>query len=113
MGAVGLGLLIVTLSRLLVDRLDGRSAWSAVRWPIVVVWFGGSVLVSIVGAADNVIAEWSRSNALIAAVLLLGFGLGSAALADSPIRFPPHAGHLDRLRRGFLAGHAPTPPPSH
>lgn len=113
MGAAGLGLLIVTLSRLFVDRLDGRSAWSVVRWPVVAVWLGGSVLVTLAGAADHVIAEWSRSTALIVAVVLLGVGIVFAALADSPIRFPPHAKHLDRLRRGFLAGHAPTAPASH
>ncbi len=111
-GAVGLGLLIVTLSRIFADRLDGRSAWSVVRWPIVAAWLGGSVLVSIVGAADHIVAEWSRPTALIVAMALLGVGIGFAALADSPVRFPPHARHLDRLRRGFLAGHAPNVPAS-
>ncbi len=112
-GSVGLGLLIVTLTRLFADRLDGRTAWSVVRWPIVGVWLGGSVLITTVGATDHVIAEWSRSNALIVAVVMVGVGIGSAALADSPVRFPPHARHLDRLRRGFLAGHAPKVPAGH
>ncbi|MEO6570249.1 MAG: hypothetical protein ABIO83_01750 [Ilumatobacteraceae bacterium] len=109
-GAVGMGVLIVTLSRLVTDRLDGHSAWSAVRWRVVVVWLAGSALVSIAGAADRVVAEWTRSSALIGGVLLVAAGIGLAALADSPVRFPPHAQHLDRLRRGFLAGHAPTVP---
>ena len=110
MGAVGLGLLIVTLSRLLVDRLDGRSAWPAVRWPVVGVWLIGSVVVATAGAADHVVVDWPRPAALLAGVLLFGIGSGSAALADSPVRFPPHAKHLDRLRRGFLAGRPPAVP---
>ncbi len=112
-GAVGLGLMILTLSRLFADGLDGRSAWSVVRRPVVAVWLGGSVLVSIVGAADYVIAEWLRPNALVVAVLLVVIGIGFAALADSPVRFPAHAKHLDRLRRGLLAGHAPAVPSRH
>jgi hypothetical protein len=110
MWAAGLGLLIVTLSRLSVGRLDGRTVRSAMTWPVVVVWLVGSIAISFVGAADHVVVEWSRPTALIVAVVLVVAGVGSAFIADSPIRFPPHAKHLDRLRRGFFAGHPPKVP---
>ena len=84
MGAVGLGLLIVTLSRLLVDRLDGRSAWPAVRWPVVGVWLIGSVVVATAGAADHVVVDWPRPAALLAGVLLFG----------SEVDRPPSRTHL-------------------
>lgn len=112
--AVGFGLLIVTLQRLLVGRLDGRNAWSAVSWPVVVCWLAGSAVIATVGGADHEIIEWSRPVALIVAGGCLGIGLVIAAIVDSPVRFPPHARHLNRLRRGFLAGsHAPEPPFDH
>ena len=114
LSAVGFGLLIVTLQRLLVGRLDGRRAWSAVSWPVVVCWLVGSAVVTSVGGADHVIIEWSRPFALAVGVGCFGIGIGIAAVVDSPVRFPPHARHLDRLRRGFLAGsHAPRVPSDH
>lgn len=114
LSAVGFGLLIVTLSRLLIGRLDGRTALSAVSWPVVVCWLVGSALITTAGGADHVIIEWSRPVAVAVAVVLFCVGIGIAARVDSPVRFPPHARHLNRLRRGFLAGnHAPKVPSAH
>ena len=114
LSAVGLGLLIVTLPRLFVGRLDGRTVWSAVSWPVVICWLVGSAVITTAGGADLVIVEWSRQVAIVVAVGCFGIGLWIAAMVDSPVRFPSHARHLDRLRRGFLAGsHAPRVPSGH
>jgi hypothetical protein len=111
LSAVGLGLLIVTLSRLLVGGLDGLSPWSAVQWPVIVCWLVGSAVVTSAGGAGLVIVVWSRPVALVVAVALVGTGIGIGSLVDSPVRFPAHARHLDRLGRGILAGsRAPAAP---
>ncbi len=100
--------MIVSLSRLAIGRLDGRSLASAIEWPVVAVWLGGSALLATLAGIDRVVLELPTWAAITGAVTLVGSGLSLAWVMDSPIRFPPGAEHLARLKRGFLAGKAPT-----
>lgn len=100
--------MVGTMSRLAINRLDGRSLTSAIDWPVLVVWLGGSALLATLAGIDRVLLEVPTWLAVIGAVTLLGAGLSLARAMDSPIRFPRGAEHLNPLKRGVLAGRAPT-----
>jgi cobalamin synthase len=100
--------MIVTLLRLAINRLDGRSVASAITWPVLVVWLAGSALLATLAGIDRVLLEVPTWVAIIVAVTLVVPGLALARAMDSPIRFPPGAEHLAPLKRGVLAGRAPA-----
>jgi hypothetical protein len=100
--------MVGTISRLAINRLDGRRLSSAIEWPVLVVWLSGSALLATLAGIDRVVLELPTWAAITGAVALVGSGISLAWLLDSPIRFPPGAEHLARLKRGVLAGRAPT-----
>lgn len=100
--------MVGTISHLAINRLDGRSLASAIEWPVLVVWLGGSALTATLAGIDRVLLEVPTWLAIIGAVTLATPTLALARAMDSPIRFPPGAEHLAPLKRGVLAGRAPT-----
>lgn len=91
-------------------RLDGRT-WSAVAGPralLIIVAIAAAVTTLSSLAGERVIAYvptaqfWSAGGAIFFLIL------AAIARRNNPVRFPPHAQHLNRLKRGWLAGRPPS-----
>lgn len=106
-GALFIG--IVGLRYSTARRLDGRSWSSAGGGRLVLAALG-------VGAVTSLLAQWVGDVELarlptgvfwtgFGVVLFLVIGLGSRY--NNPVRFPEHAHHLGRLKRGRFAGRPP------
>lgn len=90
-------------------HLDGRT-WSPLtgsRAVLAAVGIGivGTTLLQLAG--ERTLARLPVAAFWWAAAILVPLGLAIIMKRNNPVRFPPHARHLRRLKRGLLAG---TPP---
>jgi hypothetical protein len=91
-------------------RLDGRT-WEAITgWRFALMILGLALVVtSVVNVAgDGVLFSLPRTQYLVGVALLVPVLLLLIVRSRNPIRFPEHAQHLNRLKRGPFAGRPPV-----
>jgi hypothetical protein len=91
------------------QRLDGRT-WAPLtggRAVLAAVAIGLVATTLLQLAGERVLARLPVAPFWWVAAVVVPLGFGIIIRRNNPVRFPPHAQHLRRLKRGLLAG---TPP---
>lgn len=91
-------------------RLDGRSWRPLNGGGAALIIFGIAVVVTTASqmVGDRVIATVPAVAFWVTAAIALPLLIVVIARRNNPIRFPAHAAHLRRLRRGIFAGRPPS-----
>lgn len=92
-------------------HLDGRSWTPLTGGRAIAVAIGIGVVTTTLSqlVGDGVVARVPAAVFWWVAAIFVPLLLAAVARRNNPVRFPAHAQHLQRLKRGLLAGPPPAP----